>query len=41
MKDKNNDKKYEITDEDFFTTLWKFERKKIQAYDFITKAAGL
>ena len=31
MKDKNNDKEYEITDEDFFTTLWKFERKKSKA----------
>ena len=27
-----------ITDEDFFTVLWKFNKKKSKTYDFITKA---
>ena len=35
MEDKNNDYDHEITDEDFFMTLGKFESKKSKTYEFI------
>ena len=38
MNDKTDDKEYNITDEDYFNTLSKFEAKKSKTYDFITKA---
>ena len=35
MKDKENDKDYEISDSDFFETLAKVEAKKSRSYQFI------
>ena len=38
MKDKINDDEHEVTDEDFFIVLWRFQQKKSTTYDFITRA---
>ena len=38
MKDNTNDDDFEVTDEDFFMVLWKFQQKKSTTYDFITRA---
>ena len=38
MVDKTLDRAYEITNEDYLFTLWKFKSKNSATYDFITKA---
>ena len=38
MVDRTLDSAYEITNFDYFFTLWKFKSKNSATYDFITKA---
>ena len=38
MEDKHNDAEYDLSEEDYFVVLKKFESKKSATYDFITKA---